>query len=65
MLTYRCAHSAWLELRARDPNSAISESFIRDLLNRGEIPYVKRGAKKIFAMEHLLDYLNNCLSGAM
>lgn len=47
------------ELRQIDPNTAIREYFIRDLVNSNVIPTVHAGRKILINFDGLLQYLNN------
>lgn len=41
-----------------DPDTAVSEWFIRQLCNSGKITYDKSGNKSLVNFDSLLDYLN-------
>ena len=56
MLTMRCARTAAQYYRERDPHSAISETYIRRLIDNGDVPSVKNGCKKLTAIEWLDAY---------
>lgn len=47
------------ELKQIDPNTAIREYFIRDLVNSNAIPTVHAGRKILINFDGLLQYLNN------
>ncbi len=47
------------EIKALDPNTAVREYFIRDLINSNTIPSVKAGRKILINLDVLFDYLYN------
>ncbi len=47
------------ELKQIDPNTAIREYFVRDLVNSNAIPTVRAGRKILINFDGLLQYLNN------
>lgn len=53
----RSVQSAFAEIKAEDPATAITEYMIRKIVYGGEIPVIQRGNKKLFDMEVLLHYL--------
>lgn len=46
------------ELKAIDPDTAIREYFVRDLVNSGAIPCVRAGRKILINFDRFLEYLN-------
>lgn len=46
------------ELKEIDPNTAIREYFIRDLVNSGSIPCVRAGRKILINFDKFLEFLN-------
>lgn len=53
----RTVHEAAQELRALDPDTAVSEYHIRQLALRGTLPIVRAGRKKLLNLDLLLEYL--------
>ncbi len=61
MLTLRAPRKAAEYFRSIDPNTAITEAFIRKLIREGEIPVVKNGMKTLVAIEQIEAYLTEQL----
>lgn len=57
----RFAKEAVQELKQLDPNSCVSESFIRSLMKRGLIPYVEVGGgkRRLLNFDALIAFLEN------
>ena len=53
----RTVHEAAQELRALDPDTAVTEYHIRQLALRGTLPIVRAGRKKLLNLDLLLEYL--------
>ena len=45
------------EIKRTDPDTAIREYFIRDLVNSNKLPHVKAGKKILINMDKLYEYL--------
>lgn len=61
MRTLRAPRAASRYFRERDKDSPISESFIRRLINDGEIPVVSNGSKKLVSIESIEQYIEKQL----
>jgi fatty acid-binding protein DegV len=46
-------------IREADPQTAFTETALRRMIKRGEIPSVKSGCKNLVNLDVLFDYLNN------
>lgn len=57
MVNIRTAAQAFREIKANDPQTAISERQIRAIMKSGVIPVLKQGNKTMVNMEVLVDYL--------
>ena len=57
MTRMRLIKLALKELRALDPNTCVSEHFLRVLINTGKIPYIKCGNRFLINFDKLLEYL--------
>jgi ribosomal protein S12 len=53
----RTVNTAFEEIKAKDPNSAITKTAIRRLLSNGIIPSINIGNKVIFNMDDLENIL--------
>ena len=53
----RTVNTAYEEIKAKDPNSAITKTAIRRLLSNGTIPSINIGNKVIFNMDDLENIL--------
>lgn len=62
MLTLRAPRMAAEYYKNKDPNTAITEAFIRKLIINGEIPVVKNGVKQLVSIESIDHYLDMQLS---
>jgi hypothetical protein len=47
------------EIRQSDPQSAVREYFIRDLVVSGQIPHIRAGRKILINLDRLYAYLQN------
>ena len=45
------------EIKLTDPQSAIKEYFIRDLVVSGQIPHIRAGRKILINLDKLFEYL--------
>ena len=45
------------EIKRTDPDTAIREYFIRDLINSNKLPHVRAGRKILINMDKLYEYL--------
>lgn len=59
MLTLRHPRSAAQYFKEQDPNTAISESYIRRLIRSGDIPVTRNGSKLLVSIESIEQYLEN------
>ena len=59
MSRIRNARQAYEEIKRNDPESCISERQIRDILNSGVIPIIRRGNRKYVNMDILEAYFND------
>ena len=55
----RTIKEAMEQLKTDDPNTALREYCIRDLVNNNLIPYVRAGRKILINYDGLCDYLNS------
>lgn len=55
----RTVPEAFRELKAADPNTAYTLRALRAAVNRGEIPVVSVGSKRLVNFDYLLAYLNS------
>lgn len=55
------AAAAWF--RDRDPNTAVSEAYIRRLIINGDIPCIKNGCKQLVDCEQIERYIADRLRG--
>jgi hypothetical protein len=56
MIRMRTAKEAYEEIKEADPQTALSERAIKQLLLKGVIPYTPVGRKKLINMDILMDY---------
>ncbi len=56
MRTIKEAHQ---ELKQLDPNTAVTEYYIKQLVLSGQIPFVMAGRKRLLNFDALLSYLEN------
>lgn len=61
MATLRTIPQAVAEYKARDPRTVLSETRLRRLIKRGEIPHRKFGKNFVVSMESLDQYFDNYL----
>ena len=54
----RTINAAWAELRKMDPDSCVSQHFIRELVACGEVPSLRSGNRYLVDFDALLDFLN-------
>lgn len=47
--------------KAQDPHTCISESFVRRLMDNGDIPTFRNGAKRLTSIEAVEEYLEKQL----
>ncbi len=55
----RTVSEAAAEIKAADPNTAITEYHIRQLALQGVLPKVKAGRKLLINLDTLIEYLEN------
>lgn len=58
----RAPRAAAEYFKSQDPNTAITEAFIRRLINNGEIPVIKNGVKQLVSIESINQYLDKQFS---
>jgi len=58
-LRMRLLKNAYEELKAIDPNTAVSLYFIRQLALTGKVPCTMAGRKRLINLDALIDYLEN------
>lgn len=63
MLRIRAARSIAEYYKARDPDTMVSETLIRRLMDSGELPVFKNGSKKLTSIEAVDSYLNAHVGG--
>lgn len=56
---YRTVKQCYEEIKKADPNSVISEYFIRQLCKSGKIACKQSGNKIFVNLDSLIDYLND------
>lgn len=59
MVRIRTIEQAVAEIKEADPRTAITEFYIRKLLNSGEVPAKKSGGKYLINMDVLEGFLEN------
>lgn len=64
MLTMRPPKRASLYFKAIDPDTAITESFIRRLIANGDIPSIKNGSRVLVAIEDIEAFIADSLGGS-
>ena len=52
----RTIRKAVIEIKKIDPESAITENYIKKLCDRGEIPFLNAGNKTLVNMDELFKY---------
>ncbi len=55
---YRTIKDSYAEIKQADPDTVISEYFIRQLCKSGEIAYRQSGSKIFVNLDSLIGYLN-------
>lgn len=63
MQTIRTARNAAAYFKSRDPDSEVSEWLIRRLMDNGDIPVIRNGAKRLTSIEAIEDYISTHLGG--
>lgn len=63
MQRIRTIQQAYNEIKAKDPETAISKNFIRQLVSSGAIPSTKAGAKYLVNMAVVEKYVNDVTGG--
>lgn len=58
-LRMRTAKGILAELKAVDPNTAVTLSFIRRIINSGKVPVVQAGKKKLVSLDLVLALLES------
>ena len=59
MQKIRTIRKAAAEIKAADPDTAITEYFIRQLVINGKIPSIKSNTKTMINLQDLFDYFNH------
>lgn len=59
MARMRSIEGAYKEIHEKDPNSAVSKRYIRQLVTSGVIPARKAGKKYLLNFDALMTYLEN------
>jgi len=59
MARMRTISEAIKAIRESDPQTAFTETALRRMIKKGEIPSVKSGCKNLVNLDVLFDYLNN------
>lgn len=57
----RTIDEAIAEIKEQDPKSGVTKFAIRSAINKGELPSVSMGRKKLIDMENLGKWLVGCL----
>ena len=57
MLTMRAPRKASEYFKERDPDTAITEAYIRRLIRNGDIPIIRNGAKVLVSIESIEEYV--------
>lgn len=63
MLTMRAPRKAAAHFKSLDPDTAITEAYIRRLIREGDIPIVKNGAKVLVSIESIEEHIAEQLRG--
>ena len=63
MQKIRTIRKAAAEIKAMDPDTAITEYFIRQLVINGEIPSVKSKSKSMINLQDIFDYFERQNAG--
>lgn len=61
MATLRTIPQAVAEYKARDPQTILTETRLRRMVKRGDIPHKKFGKAFVISMESLDQYFDNLL----
>jgi len=59
----RAARAAAEYFKARDPDTAVTESLIRSLMQRGELPVIEVGTKRLTSIEAIERWVESQLGG--
>ena len=59
MTKLRSINDAFIELKANDPDTAMTQSGLRRLVNTGKIPHLRIGRRILINFKALVDYLNH------
>lgn len=62
MLTMRAPRKAAEYFKERDPNTAITEAYIRRLIREGDIPIIRNGAKVLVSIESIEEFVSEQLA---
>lgn len=54
----RTIEQAYIEIRNKDPDTAITKNFIKSLVADGEIPSIKAGCKTLIDLQTLESYIH-------
>lgn len=58
MKKYRTIKECHILIKTEDPNSAISEYFIRDMCRKKQVPCLKAGCKYLVNYDELVKFLD-------
>lgn len=61
MATLRTIPQAIAEYRAKDPNTVLTETRLRRMVRRGEIPHKRFGRSYVISVESIDKYFENLL----
>ena len=59
----RTARNAAAYFKAIDPETQITEWMIRQLMDKGEVPVIKNGSKRLTSIEAIESYISTKLGG--
>ena len=58
MARIRTIPQVMAEIKTIDPDTAITEYYVRTLVNNGQIPHIKAGSKILLDLDIVLEYFN-------
>lgn len=59
----RTINKAYEELKARDPETAISKSLVRSMISSGVVPHIQTGNRRLVDVDVLEEYVNRIVKG--
>ena len=59
MRKMRGIDDAYREIAKKDPDSAVTKTGFRRLVNEGKIPHINIGKKRLVSMEDVYHFFNN------